>query len=133
MSTECPRARRAAAPPGTRPTRYSRVLISFGQPMIIARSAVTKGAQDTEPGENAQAALRGSNGPGLRAPGAAGAAAALAPRAAAGACDARDAAGAQAPGRRSHRRHRRVARHECGGGRAAARLDAERAAGLSQE
>src|SRR5260370_3500946 len=39
-STVCPRPVNAAAPPGTRPTRYSRVLISFGQPMIIEVSVV---------------------------------------------------------------------------------------------
>src|ERR1700674_3732086 len=39
-STVCPRAVSAAAPPGTRPTRYSRVLISFGQPMIIEVSVI---------------------------------------------------------------------------------------------
>src|SRR5437868_13786497 len=36
ISTWCPRAVSAATPPGTSPTRYSRVLISFGQPMIIS-------------------------------------------------------------------------------------------------
>src|SRR5258707_10699867 len=39
-STACPREVSAAAPPGTSPTRYSRVLISLGQPTIIARSVV---------------------------------------------------------------------------------------------
>src|SRR5256714_10631813 len=34
--TWCPRAVSAATPPGTSPTRYSRVLISIGQPMIIS-------------------------------------------------------------------------------------------------
>src|SRR5712671_5012844 len=34
-STVCPRLASACTPPGTSPTRYSRVLISLGQPMII--------------------------------------------------------------------------------------------------
>src|SRR2546428_289986 len=40
-TTVCPRLASACTPPGTRPTRYSRTLISLGQPMIIESSAVS--------------------------------------------------------------------------------------------
>src|SRR2546430_1013817 len=40
ISTVWPRPVSAATPPGTRPTRYSRVFTSVGQPMIIAGSVV---------------------------------------------------------------------------------------------
>src|SRR6266481_9721936 len=50
--TVCPRLARACTPPGTSPTRYSRVLTSLGQPTIIRDAPffelLEKGAQDSK-------------------------------------------------------------------------------------